>query len=202
MIEVKNIQMKFKNKVVFNDFNYIFQDNNIYVITGTSGIGKTTLLRIISGLQKPDNGKILFNSQEIIKPADKIFMMHQRYTNFPWMTCLDNILIPIKIKNNITKGHIIKAQELLIKVGLKDYINKYPYELSGGMQQRLALARTLMTEPPVILMDEPLSALDPYTRSEMQNLVLDLHYRTKNLIIMITHDMDEAKKMNDVIINL
>lgn len=202
MIEVKNIEMKFGSKTIFQNFNYTFNDNNLYVITGTSGIGKTTLLRIISGLQKPNKGKILLNLQEINKPSNKIFMMHQKYTNFPWMTCLDNILLPIKINNKMNKEDVDKAQNLLNKVGLYEYLNKYPYELSGGMQQRLALARTLMAEPPVILMDEPLSALDPKTRNEMQDLVLEFHNKTQNIIIMITHDMDEAKKMNNFLLKL
>jgi ABC-type nitrate/sulfonate/bicarbonate transport system ATPase subunit len=128
-------------------------------------------------------------------------MMHQNYTSFNWLTCLDNILITEKIKHKrITSEIRDNALRWLDKVGLKDCANKYPTQLSGGMRQRLALARTLYMKPSIILMDEPLSALDDKTRTEMQDLILDIHKETKNIIIMITHSQEEANKMCDVIL--
>ena len=118
------------------------------------------------------------------------------------MTCLDNILIVEKINHKkITEEVRKNAIDWLSKVGLQDCINKYPQQLSGGMRQRLALARTLYMKPKIILMDEPLSALDEKTRTEMQQLILDIHKQTHNIIIMITHSKDEANKMCDTILN-
>jgi len=199
MLIAKDITMKY-DRVIFDGFSYVFEDNKIYCILGKSGIGKTTLLRILAGLQKPDRGIVTFNDKKVTKPNLDIFMMHQQYTNFPWKTCYENVIMPLELKGiKPDKETVLYALE---NVGLKEYINKYPYELSNGMQQRLALVRTMMCEPKVILMDEPLSALDPKNRSEMQDLILDFQRTTKNTIIMVTHDPDEARKMNNVIINL
>jgi len=202
MLIAKDITMKFGNKLLFEGFNYEFEKNKIYCILGKSGCGKTTLLRIFAGLQKPTRGLIQLGDTIVDSSDPSIFMMHQQYTNFPWMTCYENIVLPLKITHkhgDMDKKTIISALEA---VGLENCIDKYPYELSNGMQQRLALARTMICEPPVILMDEPLSALDPKTRSNMQDLILDFHYRTRNTIIMVTHDHDEARKLSDKIINL
>lgn len=202
MIELKNIAIKFENKIIFKNFSYTFEDNTIYCLTGASGCGKTTLLRIISGLLKPNRGIVAYNGLKIKKPVKNIFMMNQGYTNFPWKNCLNNVLFPTKLTTKITEEHKQQAINLLKEVGLGEYIENYPYELSGGMKQRLALARTLMIKPEVILMDEPLGALDPEMREKMQNLILKLHEETKNTIIMITHDPEEAEKMSNTIIKI
>lgn len=206
MINLNNVTMKFhdkkKEKIILDGYNYTFEDNKIYCIMGKSGCGKSTMLRLIAGLIKPQQGEILYNGTKVHTSNPDIFMMHQNYSNFDWKTSLDNVLLPISLKQKITEEHEELAITMLKTVGLEDAIEKYPYEMSGGMKQRLALARTLIMQPKVILMDEPLSALDPKTRSSMQNLLLDLHYKTKNTIIMVTHDVDEANKMKDVLINL
>ena len=124
-------------------------------------------------------------------------MMHQRYSNFNWLTCLDNVLIAQRDKKLRDSD---EAMKVLAAVGLDQYTDKWPSQLSGGMQQRLALARTLYVQPKYLLMDEPLSALDDKTRSSMQRLILDVHAVTQNTIIMVTHSQDEAFKMCDDII--
>ena len=203
MIEVKDISIKFEEKQVFDRYSMTFNDNDIYAIMGKSGCGKSTLIRMIAGLQKPDSGSIVYNQvHDITKPNKDIFMMHQKYANFPWKTCIDNVLFPVSLHRKIVKEDIMKALELLKTVGLLKDAEKHPYELSGGMQQRLALARVLFSEPKVIMMDEPLSALDPDTRTQMQDLIMLQHRNTKNTIIMVTHDPAEAKRMGDKIINL
>jgi ABC-type nitrate/sulfonate/bicarbonate transport system ATPase subunit len=202
MIKVNNLQIKFDKKVLFDGYNTTFADNKVYCILGKSGCGKSTLLRIIAGLLKPQGGEIICNDKIVDKPIKDIFMMHQTYSNFPWKNCLENVLFPLKVQGKLTEQHKKEAIEILKQVGLEGNEDKYPHELSGGMKQRLALARVLITRPPVILMDEPLSALDPKTRSQMQDLVLDMHNKTKNIVIMVTHDPDEAKKMADEIITL
>lgn len=202
MISVNSISIKFDKKVIFNNYSRVFEDNKIYCILGKSGCGKTTLLRIIAGLLEPDSGSVTYNDKKIEKQMPEIFMMHQHYANFPWKTCLENVLFPIALKQKVTEEHRKQAIEMLMQVGLGECVKMYPYELSGGMKQRLSLARVLMTRPPVILMDEPMSALDDKTRERMQNFILNLHRETQNTIIMITHDVDEARKMGDVLISL
>lgn len=204
MIEVKNLTTGYsRDRPLKRDFNYKFEDNKIYGILGESGCGKSTLLRTIAGLIYPLDGEIYIDGK-ILKRADKndVYMMHQNYTSFDWLTCLDNILITEKVKHRrVTTRDRTNAVKWLDKVGLRGYSDKYPSQLSGGMRQRLALARTLYVKPSIILMDEPLSALDENTRTDMQDLILDIHKETKNTIIMVTHSKKEAQRMSDVILN-
>lgn len=194
MIQLNNLVVGY-DKPLLNPITATFEDNKVYGILGKSGCGKSTLLRTIAGLNKQMSGSIVKND------ASVPYMMHQRYTNFDWLSCLDNVLIAERKRNGRRelKGEAI---EVLKKVGLGDYLDRYPTELSGGMQQRLALARVLFAKPKVLLMDEPLSALDDATRERMQQLILDCHKETQNTILMVTHSVDEATKMCDHIINL
>lgn len=203
MIVLNNVCTGYiKNSPLLKNFNYEF-DNKIYGILGESGCGKTTLLRTIAGLIKPISGEIKINGELVSKPnKNNIYMMHQNYTSFDWMTCLDNVLISKKIKGGITESDEDMAMKMLEKVKLFEHYEKYPRQLSGGMKQRLALARTLFMNPQILLMDEPLSALDPVTRKEMQELILKMHRNINNTIIMITHSEEEAQKMCDEIIRL
>lgn len=203
MIVVNNLCTGYaRASPLLKGFNYQF-DNKIYGILGESGCGKTTLLRTIAGLTKPLSGEVLIDGVRISKPnKNGVYMMHQNYTSFDWLTCLDNILIAKKIQGGITKEDVDNAKQMLEAVKLGKDIDKYPRQLSGGMRQRLALARTLFVNPKIILMDEPLSALDGNTRSEMQDLILNIHKRTNNTILMVTHSIEEANKMCDTIIKL
>lgn len=194
MIQLNNLVVGY-DKPLLNPIIATFEDNKVYGILGKSGCGKSTLLRTIAGLNKQMSGSIVKND------ASVPYMMHQRYTNFDWLSCLDNVLIAER-KRNGRRELKDEAIEVLKKVGLGDYLDRYPTELSGGMQQRLALARVLFAKPKVLLMDEPLSALDDATRERMQQLILDCHKETQNTILMVTHSVDEAIKMCDHIINL
>lgn len=188
---------------LLSDFSYEFTSNKIYGILGRSGCGKTTLLRTIVGLIKPLAGSIMIEGKQNLKPQNSgIYMMHQGYTCFDWKTVLGNILIAKQVKSKVTEEDINKAKELLRIVRLEGHEDKYPTQLSGGMRQRLALARTLFMEPKIILMDEPLSALDEDLRKEMQDLLLNSHDRLKNTIIMVTHSKDEANRLCDDVIDL
>lgn len=202
MLECKDVNISFGNKKVINNYSQKFEDGKIYAILGTSGKGKTTLLRALCGLQDIDSGSITLDNKPVNKIKSGIYMMHQHYSNFPFLTCLNNVLFGIKLKRKPQKEDIKKAEQILRSVGLLYCKDNYPSELSGGMNQRLALARILMTEPKIILMDEPMSALDEDTRKTMQDLVLEMQKDLKNTIIMVTHDEREAKKMADVIIKL
>ena len=201
MIELNELYTGYsRDKPLLKNFNYKF-DTKIYGILGESGCGKTTLLRTIAGLIKPLSGNVIVNKELVTKASkNNIYMMHQNYTSFDWLKCLDNILIAQKVKGIINKCDIDRAKEMLSIVGLEGNEDKYPKQLSGGMRQRLALARTLFMNPEIILMDEPLSALDIETREKMQDLIIKKHKETNNTIIMVTHSKEEAQKMCDVII--
>lgn len=200
MMALHNVSFGYEKEMIFSNYERAFEDNKVYGILGSSGCGKTTLLRLLAGLIKPTKGEVIYQMEQLTSPHKDICMMHQRYTNFPWLNCLDNVLFGIKAHEKITSEHKQLARKLLKEVGLEKYEAHYPYELSGGMQQRLALARSLMNKPKVLLMDEPLSALDPMLREKMQDLVLEQHHQLKNMIIMVTHSPDEAKRMCDELI--
>ena len=203
MIELNNLTTGYSKEIVIHrGLNYQFT-NQIYGILGESGCGKTTLLRTISGLLKPLGGEVLINGEKLKKAGKNgVYMMHQNYTCFNWMKCIDNVLIGKKIKSKLTDADVKNAEEMLEQVGLLEYRGRYPPEMSGGQRQRLALARTLFTKPDILLMDETLSALDENTRTEMQEIILALHRQTNNTIIMVTHSKKEANKMCDTIISL
>lgn len=203
MIKLNNLCTGYsRDRPLLRNFNYEF-DNKIYGILGESGCGKTTLLKTIAGLMNPLDGEILVDNEKLQKAnKNNIYMLHQNYTSFDWMDCLENILIAKKIKGTINESDIKKAISILKRVGLGNYLKKYPKQLSGGQRQRLALARTLYMDPQIILMDEPLSALDESTRTDMQNMIMEIHRLLNNTIIMVTHSKNEANKMCDIIINL
>ena len=194
MITLNNLVVGY-NKPLMKPLNLTFENGHIYGVLGKSGCGKSTLLKTIAKMQKPLSGGVQRNDN------DQIYMMHQRYTNFNWLTCLDNVLIAERNKKK-RKELKPKAIAVLQQVGLGEYLDRYPTELSGGMQQRLALARVLFVKPSYLLMDEPLSALDDSTRAKMQRLIMDIHKETNNTIIMVTHSVEEAHKMCDEIIQL
>lgn len=208
MIECVDISVNFDGKQVLNKFNHNFEDNTITAIMGESGRGKTTLIRCIAGLHKLGlhDGTIWYHNngkcEQIKKPDPRIFMMHQHYTNFPWKNCFENVMFPLELKGLANEATALEAEKLLTAVGLGDHITKYPSELSGGMNQRLAFARTLIMKPKVLLMDEPMSALDENTRIIMQDLLVKMHKEINNIIIMVTHSKDEAIRIADKIITL
>lgn len=203
MIVLSNLTTGYsKNSPLLQNFNYCFE-NKIYGVLGESGCGKTTLLRTIAGLTKPLSGEIFIDGKAIKRANENdVYMMHQNYTSFDWMNTLQNVLITKRIKGIVTAEDKERAIQMLTMVGLQDHIDKFPRQLSGGMRQRLALARTLFMKPKIILMDEPLSALDGTTRAKMQDVILSLHKETNNTIIMITHSKEEAKRMCNKIINM
>lgn len=183
------------NKPLTKPLNITFENGKIYGVLGKSGCGKSTLLKTIAKMHKPLSGSVKRDDTK------QIYMMHQRYTNFNWLTCIDNVLIAERNRRKRKELEPI-AKQVLEQVGLGEYLDRYPTELSGGMQQRLALARVLFVKPQYLLMDEPLSALDDSTRAKMQQLIINVHKETNNTIIMVTHSVDEAEKMCDQIIKL
>lgn len=202
MIKLNDLSIGYFGDAILEHMNVEFDDGLVYGILAKSGVGKTTLLKTIAGLIPPVSGHVSIDGVYYrTYRRNPVYMMHQRYCNFNWFTCLENVLIAQRDKRKrYTTESRDNAYAALCQVGLNDCKDKWPSQLSGGMQQRLALARTLYVKPQYLLMDEPLSALDDKTRNTMQRLILDVHAETNNTIIMVTHSQDEAFKMCDHII--
>ena len=179
------------------DLNLNIKEGEFVAIVGPSGCGKTTLLSILCSLEEKSQGEIIYTQGK-----QKMGYMLQNDTLFPWLNILDNTLLGLKVEKNITKENIQKVTKLLETYGVKDFIKKYPNNLSGGMRQRVALIRTLATNPDILLLDEPFSALDYQTRLAVSDDVWKIIKKEKKTTIMITHDIAEAISMADRIIVL
>ena len=167
------------------------------VLLGPSGCGKSTLLRMIAGLDRPTSGQVLVNGQPVTAPGKDRGMVFQKYTSFPWLTVAENVAYGMKINGFPEAQRKETVERLLKSVGLTEFSDVYPETLSGGMQQRVAIARTLALRPSVILMDEPFGALDAQTRSDMQQLLLQIWDETACTILFVTHDVEEAVYLAD-----
>ena len=182
--------------VAIDNLNIDIKDKEIVAFVGPSGCGKSTLLAILAGLEKESDGKILFNGRK------KIGFMLQTDCLMPWRTVLENSLIGLEISKTLNQESRKKALELLDKYGLKDFQDKYPSSLSGGMKQRVALIRTLATNPDILLLDEPYSALDYQTRLALSNDLYKIIKAEGKTVLMITHDIAEAISLADRIVVL
>jgi len=171
-------------------------------IIGPSGCGKTTLLRIICGLERPTAGTLLINGREVINPSSQVGMVFQEYALFPWRTVLRNVEFGLEIKGIKRKQRRRLALEYIKRFGLGGFEDKFPKELSGGMKQRVAIARTLIYEPSILLMDEPFGSLDSQTRNSLQEFLLNIWQQTKKTILFVTHNIDEAVFLSQRIIGL
>jgi len=161
-------------------------------ILGPSGCGKSTILRILAGLEEPTSGSVQVSGEEVKGPSAKRGMVFQSYTLFPWLTVRENIEFGLKLKGMKQKERKEISDRYLELVGLERFADSYGKELSGGMKQRVAIARSLANNPEVLLMDEPFGALDAQTKQSMQQLLLDIWKKEKTTIVFITHDIDEA----------
>jgi ABC-type nitrate/sulfonate/bicarbonate transport system ATPase subunit len=167
-------------------------ENDFVTILGPSGCGKSTLLRIVAGLDVPTAGEVRLDGRRIEGPGADRGMVFQSYTLFPWLTVLDNVCFGLRERGMARAHQLDVAHSYLAQVGLKGFANHYPKQLSGGMQQRTALARALANDPRMLLMDEPFGALDHQTRELMQELLLGIWERRKKTVLFVTHDIDEA----------
>ncbi len=182
------------------DVSMTIKEGEIMSVLGPSGCGKTTLLNIIAGFLAQTEGKVMLNGHEVTGPDAERGMVFQKGALFEWMSVRDNVDFGPRMKGMPKAERDIIANQLLETVGLQDFKEKAVYELSGGMQQRVALARCLANDPDVILMDEPLGALDALTREKMQGLVLKLWKETGKTIILITHSVEEALLLGERLI--
>lgn len=201
VIEIKNVSHTFDGKKnVIQDFNLLIEDypdrGQFVVLLGVSGCGKSTILNFIAGLLKPTSGEILVNE----KPISCCYpMVFQRYSNLYWRTVLENVMLPLEIKGQVTREGKDKAMAMIEMVGLQDHVGKYASDqvLSGGQLQRIAIARALMEDPNIILMDEPFGALDIHTRTKMQLLLKSIWEPRNITIVFVTHDIQEAVFLGD-----
>lgn len=207
MIEIKNVSKKLGNRLILDDISLSIESGSLVVLIGSSGCGKTTTLKLINKLITPTSGEIFIDGKPLSKENTidlrrKIGYVIQNTGLFPHLTIKENIELIPKLKKEKSIKDIEEATvRLLNMVGLDPdiYLNKYPSELSGGQQQRVGVARAFATDAEIILMDEPFSALDPITRTSLQEELFSLHEELKKTIIFVTHDMDEALKIADKI---
>lgn len=202
-IKFEHVKKSFADKVVVNDLNLDIQQGELFVLVGNSGSGKTTSIKMINRLEDPNGGRVLVNQRptteyNVQKLRWQIGYVLQQIALFPNMTVAKNITLIPEIQGD--KGNLAEtAAKLLQEVGLnpQEYAKRYPHELSGGEQQRIGILRAIASKPPIVLMDEPFSALDPLSRANLQSLVVDLHKQLHNTIIFVTHDMNEALRLAD-----
>jgi len=168
------------------------EDNDFITILGPSGCGKSTLLRIVAGLDRPTTGRVLLDGQEVSQPGPDRGMVFQSYTLFPWLSVRENIAFGLREKGVPANEQAEIVNRFIAQVGLKGFENHFPKQLSGGMQQRTALARALANDPKILLLDEPFGALDNQTRALMQELLLGIWEADRKTVLFVTHDIDEA----------
>lgn len=204
MLNIKNVSKIFKNNQktlkALQNTNLVINKQEIVSLVGQSGCGKSTLLRIIAGLEKTSSGQIKLNNKIITKPSSSISMVFQEPRLMQWLNVFDNI--KLSILNDNVKTQRFKINDTLKRVGLENMGSLWPRELSGGMAQRVAIARALVQEPKVLLLDEPFSALDSFTKANLHEHVKHLWSSLKITIIMVTHDISEATTMSDRILIL
>ena len=201
----KDVRQEFKlpaqtDFVAIENISFDLKPGALVSLLGPSGCGKTTFLKIVGGLIRASSGVIQINGEDVSEPHADFGMAFQQPNLMPWRTVLKNVLFPMELRND-TGAHVTRrAKDLLKLVGLEGFEAHYPAQLSGGMQQRVALCRALVHEPKLLLMDEPFGALDELTRMEMQDLLLDIRVKTNATIMFVTHSIAEAVYLSDVVV--
>jgi sulfonate transport system ATP-binding protein len=203
-LELRNVCQSFplddgRKLEVLKDVSFAITQPEIVGIVGPSGCGKSTLLRLISGLDMPAQGELLYDGAPITGPGPERGFVFQSPALCDWLTIKENIAIGLKTRK-LYKENEAKVDSLIEKMGLSGFENSYPYQISGGMASRASLARTFVQEPGVVLLDEPLSALDAFTRALIQDQIVQMHLSTNALFVLVTHDIEEAVYLCDRIL--
>ena len=202
LIDIVGVSKSYGDNLVLDDLNLYIRENEFLTLLGPSGCGKTTLLRILGGFENPDSGKVIFDGKDITSLAPnkrQLNTVFQKYALFTHMTIAENIAFGLKIKGK-SKSYIDDKIHYALKlVNLEGYQNRYPDSLSGGQQQRIAIARAIVNEPKVLLLDEPLSAIDALLRKSLQMEIRRIQKETDITAIFVTHDQNEAMVMSDMI---
>ncbi len=179
-------------QMVLDHIDLKIEQGERWAVIGPSGCGKSSLLHLLAGLQNPISGQVLYNGQPLQKPHGEISVILQEYGLFPWKTVEQNIALPLVLQKRAKAEIKPRVAELLYQLQLEEHAKKFPAQLSGGQRQRIAIARALIAQPKVLLMDEPFSALDALTRETMQNIVLELCEQQNLTLVMVTHNIEEA----------
>lgn len=203
MLEVKNLSKTYevngRRVEAIDNLSLLVQDEQFVALVGPSGCGKTTFLKIAAGLLEPTSGEVLLGDKKIVGPGQDRGMIFQSFTLFPWLTVRENIGFGATLReaNREEKNKVVK--HYLRVTGLTEFAGFYPKNLSGGMQQRVAIARTLANKPKILLMDEPFGSLDSQTRSKMQEFLTGLWEKDRRIILFVTHDVEEAIFLADTV---
>lgn len=192
MIKIENTSKKFGDLTVLEDVNIHVPEGEFLVLLGASGCGKSTLLNMVAGFTPPTSGRVMVNGHEVTDVDPHSGMVFQQYALFPWMTVLDNVAFGLKLRGMSKKERDEIAMKYIEMVGLQGFLDAYPKALSGGMKQRVSIARVLANDPPVILLDEPFAALDAMTRQVLQEQLVEIYEKSRKTIVFITHSIDEA----------
>lgn len=202
LIEAKHVWREYGSSIVLENVNAKIYEGEFITIVGASGCGKTTFLKMLLGMDKPTRGQLLLDGTPIIdEPSAERGIVFQRYSVFPHLSVLDNVMLGMEFQQAPFFARVFgsqkaslsqRAKDILALVGLSHALNKYPFELSGGMQQRLAIAQSLIKKPRILLLDEPFGALDPGIRKDMHELTLSVWRETGLTIFMVTHDLKEG----------
>ena len=207
-LEIKNVNVGFgtpdNRTEVLKDVNLSVEENEFVAIVGFSGSGKSTLISLLAGLLQPDSGQVMVGGKIVKEPSPRLGIMFQNYSLLPWLSVYENIALAVKQVFPAMKGSELEAhvKRYIGMVNLLPAVDKKPGELSGGMRQRASLARTLSMQPEILLLDEPLSALDALTRGNIQDEIIRIWEQDRRTIVMITNDVDEAVLMADRIVPL
>ena len=200
-IQLDHISFSFGETVVIRDISIALQRGGAYALIGKSGIGKSTLLNLIAGFLKPDSGQVTIEGKQVTGPREQTAFLFQELGLFPWQTVFQAVAMPLKIHGN-TSDIPARVLSLLAELHLDQHKDKYPHQLSGGERQRVALARTLVGNPDLLLMDEPTSALDAMTKEELQSLILRQTQARNTTLLFVTHDIEEAVLLGQTILVL
>ncbi len=207
-VEVDQVDLAYDEESgnAIEDVSLAMREHDFIAVVGPSGCGKSTFMKLCSGLRLPTKGTVAVSGQAVTGPLKIVGMAFQNATLLPWRTTLDNVLLPLEIvepyRSRFKKHreeYAAKATELLRSVGLEGYEHRFPWELSGGMQQRVSICRALVHEPKLLLLDEPFAALDAFTREELWCILRDLWTRNRFTVVLVTHDLREATFLADTV---